>query len=95
MPATKTGIALVNASGVVVEFLSYEGTFTAVGGAANGMTSTDIGVSQAGNEPIGASIFRRSDGSWQESSASEPATFGGCNEPRAGPDRGQGPRQVR
>ncbi len=28
------GIALVNAANVVVEFLSYEGTFTAVGGAA-------------------------------------------------------------
>ena len=30
----------------VAEFLSYEGAFTAVGGPANGMTSTDIGVSR-------------------------------------------------
>ncbi|MBI2927593.1 MAG: HYR domain-containing protein, partial [Verrucomicrobia bacterium] len=28
----------------VVEFLSYEGTFTAVGGPANGLTSVDVGV---------------------------------------------------
>ncbi|HEX5637207.1 MAG TPA: hypothetical protein VFY78_08985, partial [Gammaproteobacteria bacterium] len=31
------GVALVNASGVVQQFLSYEGVLTAVGGAANGM----------------------------------------------------------
>jgi hypothetical protein len=30
----------------VVQFLSYEGTMTAKGGAADGMTSTDIGVSE-------------------------------------------------
>jgi uncharacterized protein len=46
------GFALVNASGVVVQFLSYEGVITAAtgatGGPAAGMTSTDIGVSQSG-----------------------------------------------
>ena len=43
------GIALVNtATTTVVEFLSYEGTMTAVGGAADGSTSTDIGVSENG-----------------------------------------------
>ncbi|MEJ2679807.1 MAG: lamin tail domain-containing protein, partial [Gemmatimonadota bacterium] len=35
------GFALVDASGTVVEFLSYEGTFTATDGPASGMTSTD------------------------------------------------------
>ena len=40
------GIALVDNAGRVVQFLSYEGSFTAVGGAANGMVSTDIGVIQ-------------------------------------------------
>jgi hypothetical protein len=39
------GIALVNGS-TVLEFISYEGTFTAVGGAANGVLSTDVGVSE-------------------------------------------------
>ncbi len=37
------GIALVNGS-TVVQFLSYEGTFTATSSTANGLTSTDIGV---------------------------------------------------
>ncbi|GAA0855319.1 ExeM/NucH family extracellular endonuclease [Aliiglaciecola litoralis] len=31
----------------VVQFLSYEGTFTAVGGVADGLSSTDIGVSES------------------------------------------------
>jgi uncharacterized protein len=38
------GIALVDATGAVRQFLSYEGTFTANGGPANAMQSTDIGV---------------------------------------------------
>lgn len=41
-------IALVNASGDLVQFLSYEGTFTAVEGPANGIISIDIGVSESG-----------------------------------------------
>jgi hypothetical protein len=41
------GMALVDANGHVVQFLSYEGSFTAKGGAADGMTSTDIGVSES------------------------------------------------
>jgi predicted extracellular nuclease len=50
------GLALVGAAGEVVQFLSYEGTFTAVGGPADGMTSTDIGVSQSGSGPAGESM---------------------------------------
>ena len=49
------GVALVN-GGSVVQFLSYEGTFTGVGGAANGLLSTDIGVAEVGTEAIGLSI---------------------------------------
>lgn len=41
------GIALVDNLNRVIQFLSYEGTMTAVGGPAAGMTSTDIGVEQA------------------------------------------------
>ncbi len=40
------GIALVDPSNALVQFLSYEGGFTAVGGAADGVESTDIGVSE-------------------------------------------------
>jgi hypothetical protein len=39
------GLALV-VNGVVKQFISYEGSFTATAGAAMGMTSVDIGVSQ-------------------------------------------------
>ena len=42
------GLALVDASDNVVQFLSYEGTFTALGGPADGIASTDIGASQGG-----------------------------------------------
>ena len=50
------GIALVNASAEVVQFLSYEGSFTAVGGIADGMLSEDIGVSEPSNSPDGFSL---------------------------------------
>ncbi len=50
------GIALVNASGEVVQFLSYEGTFTAVGGPADGLLSEDIGVEETGSTPVGQSL---------------------------------------
>lgn len=50
------GLALVNAGGAVVQFLSYEGAFTASGGPADGMTSTDIGVAEPANTPVGFSL---------------------------------------
>lgn len=50
------GIALVNNSGTVIQFLSYEGSFTAVGGAAGGMVSTDVGVSESGSNAAGGSL---------------------------------------
>ena len=49
------GVALVK-SGVVIQFLSYEGSFTATNGTASGMTSTDIGVSELGTEAVGNSL---------------------------------------
>ncbi len=50
------GLALVDAGSTVIQFLSYEGVFTAIGGPADGMTSTDIGVSESSATPIGASL---------------------------------------
>lgn len=41
------GISLDN-GGTLVQFLSYEGTFTGVGGPADSVLSTDIGVSETG-----------------------------------------------
>jgi 5'-nucleotidase len=67
------GVALVNRAGAVVEFLSYEGTFTATNGPAQGLTSTDIGVSEKGTEPAGQSLQRAyPDGAW---SGPAPSTF--------------------
>jgi len=70
------GIALVDASGAVVEFLSYEGVFAATNGPALGLTSTDIAVRELG-EPVGQSLQRASDGTWTGPVAS---TFGACND---------------
>ncbi|HNM26854.1 MAG TPA: hypothetical protein PKL15_15540, partial [Saprospiraceae bacterium] len=49
------GIALVK-GGMVIQFLSYEGVMTAVGGPANGQVSTDIGVAESGTDPVGFSL---------------------------------------
>lgn len=65
------GIALVNASNVVVQFLSYEGSFTAANGPAAGMTSTNLPVSESSTTPVGRSLrlsgsgCRYSDFAWQ------------------------------
>ena len=50
------GVALVDGSNNVIQFLSYEGSFTAVDGPANGMTSTDIGVAETTSTPVGHSL---------------------------------------
>ncbi|MGA1130270.1 MAG: putative Ig domain-containing protein, partial [Chthoniobacterales bacterium] len=46
----------VSVGGVASGFLSYEGTFAATSGPANGQTSTDIGISETGTSPIGSSL---------------------------------------
>jgi predicted extracellular nuclease/2',3'-cyclic-nucleotide 2'-phosphodiesterase (5'-nucleotidase family) len=56
------GIALVDNTGAVVEFLSYEGSFTAVDGPALGLTSTDIGAAEGVATPVGFSLQRTGDG---------------------------------
>lgn len=56
------GFALVDNLGRVVQFLSYEGSMTATGGAANGMTSTDVGVEQA-NATVGLTLQLTGSGS--------------------------------
>lgn len=50
------GIALVDAADGVIEFISYEGPLTATNGPAIGLTSTDIGVSEPGDTPVGESL---------------------------------------
>ena len=43
-------------NGTLIQFLSYEGTFAATNGPANGQTSVDIGVSETGSTPVGESL---------------------------------------
>jgi hypothetical protein len=50
------GVALVDATSSVLQFLSYEGSFVATDGAAIGMTSSDIGASQDGGDAAGLSL---------------------------------------
>ena len=57
------GIALVDASGTVVEFLSYEGTLTATDGPAFGTTSTDVGVVEGDSTNKNDSLQRTGTGS--------------------------------
>ncbi|MBD2055803.1 ExeM/NucH family extracellular endonuclease [Oculatella sp. FACHB-28] len=50
------GIALVDDTGAVVQFLSYEGVFTALDGPAVGLESVDIGVRELDSTPVGSSL---------------------------------------
>ena len=76
------GIALIDGTGAVVQFLCYEGTFVAFDGTAVGVTCTDIGVSET-EEPVGVSLqltggpaFVYEDFTWQKTS---PSTAGSLN----------------
>jgi hypothetical protein len=75
------GIVLFN--GVdVIQFLSYEGSFIASDGVANGISSTDIGVSESSSTPVGFSLQLTGEGSrysdfvWSSPQAN---TFGAMN----------------
>lgn len=76
------GLALVNASGQVVQFLSYEGSFTASGGAAAGLASTNIGVAESEATPMGQSLQLGGSGnSYEQFLWMQPASasMGACN----------------
>ncbi len=76
------GLALVNASGALVQLLSYEGTFTATNGPASGHASTAIPQSETTSTAAGTSLQLSGNGShyadfsWQ---ASRTSSFGACN----------------
>lgn len=83
------GLALVDDSGTVVEFLSYEGSFEATDGPASGQSSTDIGVSENSSTKRGHSLQKTGTGTtsadftWQSPMNDTPGspntgqTFGG------------------
>ena len=68
------GFALVDGSGALVEFLSYEGTFAATNGPAVGITSTQLTVSEEPAPAVGVSIQRNALGVW----SLQPANPGYC-----------------
>jgi DNA/RNA endonuclease G (NUC1) len=80
-PAAADGFALVDATGHVVEFLSYEGTVTAVDGPANGMTSRDIGQVEGGTTTAQQSLQRTATGSWNPPAASSFGFANACGAP--------------
>ena len=75
-------IALVDNQGNVIQFLSYEGTVTATNGPAQGMTSTNIGVSESSSTAVGFSLQLQGTGSsygdfsWASAQSN---TFGSVN----------------
>ena len=75
-------IALVNGSGVLVQFLSYEGAVTGSNGPAAGRVSSNLPVSETGSTAAGTSLQLGGSGSsyanfsWQ---ASGTQTFDACN----------------
>ena len=75
------GLALVHGS-TVVQFLSYEGAFTAASGPAEGLTSDDIDVAEDGDTPEGHSLQLGGSGTTYEDftwEAPQPATPGAPN----------------
>lgn len=76
------GVALVNAAGQVVDFISYEGQIKAGNGPAAGKTSRNLPVSESNSTPVGTSLQLRGSGSvvgdfsWAASSA---RSIGACN----------------
>jgi len=76
------GLALVDSGANVIQFLSYEGSFTAAAGPASGSTSTDIGVSEASGSAVGDSLQLTGSGSQYEDFSwvgSQPNTFATVN----------------
>ncbi len=75
------GIALVH-SGSTLQFISYEGSFTATDGPANGITSEDIGVVETSTTEEGMSLQLTGEGAqYNHFSWMEPAenTMGSIN----------------
>ena len=77
------GLALVDGSGQVVQFLSYEGAITGGGGPAAGLTSQNLPVSESNSTAAGTSLqLRGSNGSAASdfsSAGSSASSFGACN----------------
>ncbi len=75
------GLALVELPGSIIQFISYEGSFTATNGVANGLTSTDIGVAESSSTSVGHSLqligfgSDYSDFTWSGPAAASPGSI--------------------
>jgi endonuclease I len=76
------GIALVNPSGAVVQFISYEGGIKASNGPAAGLTSTAMPVEETNSTAAGTSLQLGGSGAGSSSFTWKPSatqTFSACN----------------
>ena len=76
------GMALVDKNGSTVQFLSYEGAFTAAGGPAFGLPNTTVRASEPENTPVGYSLQLTGTGTvYSDFTWAEPKrnTFGSIN----------------
>ena len=76
------GVALVDAADTVIQFISYEGSFTAGDGPAAGMESADILVAETANTPVGSSLQLTGAGRSPEDftwTQARPHSFGAVN----------------
>lgn len=76
------GLALVDPADNPVQFLSYEGSFTAADGPAAGLSSVDLGVRETSDTPIGMSLQLAGVGGAYEAftwSGPTASTFGAIN----------------
>ena len=88
------GMALVDPTNTVIQFLSYEGSFMALAGAANGLTSTEIGVSEGSWTPVGDSLQLIGTGTMYEDftwATAMPSTFAAVNTKQTFPASTQQP----
>jgi hypothetical protein len=75
------GVALFDGTDII-QFLSYEGSFTASAGIAKGILSTDIGVTESSDTPVGFSLQLTGQGSSYSDftwSSPQESTFGTSN----------------
>lgn len=75
------GIVLANHENTIIQFLSYEGSFTAVGGIADGLISEDIGISETSSTPENFSLQLTGEGQSYEAFTwlADVSTFGAIN----------------
>ncbi len=73
------GVALIGPDKQVRQFISYEGSFTATEGAAEGWSSLDIGLAESSDTPEGWSLQLTGPGPGQFTWTAAAASYGAIN----------------